>query len=206
MAKKTNEELLQELANYWRARSGLDWVMFDGLFGKPWPEGVKFGRVPRNWATDASYKEILQDISWHIMRGFPLTFEEFHVACGAGLLLADLDYLTFFKTRWYETATEVGYGDPPAGQLKPVPVPVEDQRKLWIFTHVASDYTESYPVFYAGQIDDEQGKLARVDAICTAYDIDFKQDEDDWDGFDFAGPYKLEEIVTLASPEEPHDK
>lgn len=51
----------------------------------------------------------LDDISWRIIQGRPLTFVEYHIALANGLLMGEVPYLEFFKTRWHETPFCRGY-------------------------------------------------------------------------------------------------
>ena len=57
-----------------------------------------------------SYSYMKNKACQFIFNGNPLSFEEWHIAVGCGFILTDLDYITFYHTRWHETPTHRAYG------------------------------------------------------------------------------------------------
>lgn len=105
------------LANYWRKRTGLPWVLFDVFQGVPPPEGVYYGRSPE-WIFTQDKLELFKDLAvlrqelCHLVaRGHPLNFAEYHLAVAFGYLLADgIPYEEFYRKHWYENAERFSYG------------------------------------------------------------------------------------------------
>jgi hypothetical protein len=113
VSDRTYLDAEKRLADYWRARTGLEWSDFD-IFDptKTRPKGVSV-RYP--------YEEIDLDAKGNLSKtrgligdvvasGFPLSRREFYMAVGFAFLLTDLPYEMFYKVGWYENAQERGYG------------------------------------------------------------------------------------------------
>jgi hypothetical protein len=107
-----------KLANYWRKRTGLSWSDFDVFQGKTPPAGTSC-RSPY-WVLDAvanltkPVNELIREIAFLIVDGYPLNFEEYHLAVASHYLLADgIAYEEFYRKHWYEDKEKRGYGTPP---------------------------------------------------------------------------------------------
>jgi hypothetical protein len=101
----------QRLANYWRKKTGLEWSDFD-IFdqGKKPPKGTGARGQSVLLDKSATWEEVNREIGWLILRGFPLTYEEYHVATACHYLRGEEPYEVFFKKRWYESESHRGYG------------------------------------------------------------------------------------------------
>jgi hypothetical protein len=99
------------LATYWRARTGLAWSDFD-IFDptKSPPKGTSSRPRPIDLKDkEITLAEYIRDIAFIIAGGFPLSFQEFHVALATGFLMSEVPYETYFKKFWYENAESRGY-------------------------------------------------------------------------------------------------
>jgi hypothetical protein len=106
------------LANYWRKRTGLPWVLFDVFQGVPQPDGVHYSRSP-HWVFGPSGEDphrdslasLKRELAHLIAQGYPLNLAEYHLAIAFGYLLADgIPYEEFYRKHWYENAERFGYG------------------------------------------------------------------------------------------------
>lgn len=113
----------QQLADFWRGRSGLKYSDFDAVCGVPPPAGLTVNsREPaydvqqpnvykKANADDRVVKDIRHSIAHLIAGGYPLSFGEYHLAIAFGFLLADgILYDVFFTQRWHETEHHRSYG------------------------------------------------------------------------------------------------
>lgn len=103
----------QRLAEYWRKKTGLDWSDFDAMDPVKRLKNPIWQRDPPLEAKkvdEMTWDQITSYVAMQIMRGFPLTFEEYHIAIANRLLLTELPYEKFYKTRWYENKDKRGYG------------------------------------------------------------------------------------------------
>lgn len=119
---KTGSQQEEALAKFWRRKAGLAYCDFDRVCGVPPPPAVSDTR-PAPLAIERSDKrprgltvdDAAREIAHLVIAGDALSFAEYYTAVGFGFmrLYADpdgyLDYTTFFKTRWHQTATHKGY-------------------------------------------------------------------------------------------------
>ncbi len=111
----------KELAKFWGHKSGLDYTDFDAILGRPKPKGRESAvslRPPArdfNNYSEATFKSQVAYVAGWIFDGYALSRAEFHLAVAVGLLLTDLPYVRFYKTRWFEDKHHRGYGKPPKG-------------------------------------------------------------------------------------------
>ncbi len=71
--------------------------------------GVAEGTVPQDMS-GTELEELFSRIAGRIATGYPLTAREYHLAIACALLITDLPYETFFKTRWHENNDHLAYG------------------------------------------------------------------------------------------------
>jgi hypothetical protein len=110
MAKKLEPE--ERLANYWRRKTGLQWSDFDIFAGKQPTDRTDFRRPRIDFEKETDWRHIKHEIGWIIMYGYPLTYEEYHVAQGIYYIIGEVPYMDFFKHHWYESAYKRGYHSP----------------------------------------------------------------------------------------------
>jgi hypothetical protein len=105
--QKTPEE---RLADYWRKKANLKFSDFDSIVGKVIPD--QRTREPA-YALRTNDKDLASQISaigQLVVQGYPLSKREYHIAIGMGWIMGETPYEEFYKTHWYETATQRGYG------------------------------------------------------------------------------------------------
>ncbi len=111
-APSADETPEARLADYWRARTGLAWSDFDVFAGKQCPKGTT-SRIPvagLEVFRTRPFFEFIDMIGDMILRGYPLSREEYHVALAVGYLLGDFPYEEFYREHWHENAARRGYG------------------------------------------------------------------------------------------------
>lgn len=109
--KKQSPE--KRLSNYWKEKNGLEYSDFDGIIGNA-PRGLTRGtglniNIMGEPNSPIRFAEITGEISNFIWKGFPLSFQEYHIAIALGLLLTELPYEEFYTTCWFENEIEHGY-------------------------------------------------------------------------------------------------
>ncbi len=112
MAEEEEEKTPEErLADYWRAKTGLDWSDFDVFSGKRPTLGTSCRAPALDFKQRGLTIEVAEDaVGWNLLKGYPLSREEYYFALARHLVLSDLPYEQFFQTRWWENADQRGYG------------------------------------------------------------------------------------------------
>ncbi len=96
------------LADYWRARTGLDWSDFD-IFDKS-KQRPTFPLRVRHAEIDLNLSDARGRVGDLITLGFPLSRLEYYFAIAHSFLLTEMPYEVFYKAAWYENEEERGYG------------------------------------------------------------------------------------------------
>lgn len=125
--KKTIHDA-QWFADYWRKKSKVTYSVWDNILHVPRPADVHIRDSPalvlrapygsdmkdedKKMVREFKLKDMLDHCTEQIVKGFPLTFPEYHIAVGFGLLTPPegTSYKEFFLKRWHETASHFGYG------------------------------------------------------------------------------------------------
>ena len=122
---KTGDKLAGALAAFWRRRAGVGYCDFDRVADVPPPAGATV-RPPPLHLEDAGrrdrtllFEDAVREVAELILAGDALSFAEYHLAVGLGLMRLFVgdeypDYKKFFTTRWHMTAGHKAYV--PAGK------------------------------------------------------------------------------------------
>jgi hypothetical protein len=128
----------RRLADFWRSRAGIEYSEFDRLIGEASPvhdkkksvrilarqepidydlnpdlPGFDVRRDPEKYraAVGTRLYDQCDATREYVARGLPLARREYYMALALGYIMGDLPYEEFYRTRWFETAKECGFGN-----------------------------------------------------------------------------------------------